>query len=264
MMKFSVESEANFATLVETVSHLRSTDGCPWDREQTHYSLRRNLLEESYEVLDALDKGDSKGLAEELGDLLLQVIMHCQIAQENGEFSVADIIELLQNKLIRRHPHVFGEVHVDTSREAEENWEIIKKQEKRRASVLDGIPKAMPALGRCQAISRRAARAGFEFPNEKDLKCKLDEELQELSDAKTLGEIEHEFGDVLFTLVNLGRWWGLDAEDSLRIANDRFCNRFNYMEKECARNGTSLSTLSVVTKETLWQQAKQAGGRENA
>ena len=263
-MTFSVESESNFATLVETISYLRSTDGCPWDREQTHYSLRRSLLEESYEVLAALDEGDSKGLAEELGDLLLQIIMHCQIARENGDFSIADIIELLQNKLIRRHPHVFGEVQVESSRKVEENWEIIKQKEKGGASVLEGVPKEMPALGRCQVISRRAARVGFEFSNEKDVKSKLDEELQELSEAKTSAEIEHEFGDVLFTLVNLGRWWGLDAEGALRIANDRFCNRFSYMEKECARKGSPLSTLSVVAKETLWQQAKRYGGGEHA
>ncbi|MQF82987.1 nucleoside triphosphate pyrophosphohydrolase [SAR202 cluster bacterium AD-802-E10_MRT_200m] len=263
-MAFSSDAGHHFAALVAIVSQLRSPDGCPWDQEQTHYSLRPNLLEESYEVLTALDQGNPKALAEELGDLLLQVIMHCQIAEENGEFDVNDIIEVLQEKLVRRHPHVFGEVKVENSKEVEENWEIIKQQENKAASSLDGVPREMPALGRCQAISRRAARIGFEFPNEKEVKSKLEEELQELSKAKTPLEMEHEFGDVLFTLVNLGRWWGLDAESALRTANDRFGKRFNYMQKECARIGRPLSQLSGDAKEALWQQAKQDEGREHA
>ena len=241
------------------IALLRAPDGCPWDREQTHASLRSDLLEECYEALEALDQGDPDAISEELGDLLVQVAFHCQIAEESGEFTDADVFRRVSDKLVRRHPHVFGDVKVQSVREVEENWEAIKEQERAGTkSLLEGVSRATPALAYAQAISHRAARAGFEWEDVAGVAAKVSEEIAELGAAQTEGEREHELGDVLLALVNLARWLGLDAESALRRASERFYGRFTHMERAAAARGEAFTALPMAVKETLWAAAKDA------
>lgn len=249
----------------QTVASLRAPGGCPWDQEQTHQSLRQHLLEESYEVLAALDAGDSDKLCEELGDLLMQIAMHAQIATEEGQFRLSDVIGQIDAKLRRRHPHVFGKVQVRDTDQVLRNWEAIKREEARgkglgeshAASSLDGVPAILPALARAQQISDRAARAGFEWPNMEGVLDKLAEEVGELCGAKDAHEIESELGDVLFTLTNVARWLRLDAESALRLACDRFSRRYAEMERQARSKGVNLADLPMSEQESLWQRAKE-------
>jgi tetrapyrrole methylase family protein/MazG family protein len=255
----------------ETVAHLRAPDGCPWDREQTHQSLRPYLLEECHEVLAALDAEDFDALAEELGDLLLQIVLHAQIASETGDFQMADVIGKVEAKIRRRHPHVFGDVIVNGVEDVLTNWEAIKRAERKAPgvegitgedqpsleSVLDGIPLAMPALARAQTISRKAVRVGFEWPNLDGVLEKLAEEAREVADAKTPEEREAEIGDLLFVTVNLARWLGVDAESALRATNERFIRRFSTVERLAHERGQGVTELDINALDMLWEKAKR-------
>ncbi|MBI4339675.1 MAG: nucleoside triphosphate pyrophosphohydrolase [Chloroflexi bacterium] len=255
-----------FSHLVDLLEQLRGPQGCPWDLEQTHQSLKRNLLEESYEVLDAIDRQDPdvSGLAEELGDVLLQVLFHAQIAREAGRFSVDDVLEAIRDKLVRRHPHVFGDAQVKDAREVEAQWEELKRQERQadpaQASRLGDLPLAMPALAYSQLIQDRASRAGFDWPALDGVLDKVAEELREISEAPTPQEKAREFGDLLFSMVNVGRWMGLHTEDTLRQANARFHHRFTTMERLAAGRGAAFEALDPEAKDKLWTEAKRLEG----
>jgi len=250
-----------FASLVSIMTKLRSPDGCPWDKKQTHASLRENLLEECYEVLEALDEGDSTKLCVELGDLLMQIVFHAQIAAESGEFELGDIIRSINTKLIHRHPHVFGSKQVKDAKEVLVNWEAIKKEERGAgASMLVNIPKIMPALSYSQEIQARVARVGFDWQNIDGVIDKLAEEVGELKRSENQGQKEQEFGDLLFTLVNIARRMGVDSEAALRQANQRFYRRFSYMEELCRQRGLDFSELAFDEQNALWEEAKRKVG----
>ena len=247
-----------FATLVDIVAKLRAPDGCPWDREQTHASLRENMMEECYEVLEALDSGEPRKLCDELGDLLMQVVLHAQIATEAGEFKLEDVVSNISAKLIHRHPHVFGSLKVKDAEEVAHNWEILKQKERPPAtSILASVPKQMPALGYSREIQRRAAWVGFDWEDVDDIIDKLVEEVREFKQADSQEEREWEFGDLLFTLVNVARRLEVDSEAALRQANQRFYRRFSYMEEACRQRGVSLSELSFDEQNALWEEAKR-------
>jgi tetrapyrrole methylase family protein/MazG family protein len=248
-----------FGALVDIIAHLRAPDGCPWDREQTHASLREYLLEESYEALAALDEGDTEKLCQELGDLLLQIVLQAQIAREAGEFEIADVLTGISKKLIYRHPHVFGEVKVGTAQEVVHNWEELKKAERNAdSSMLDSVPKQMPALAYAQKVQARVAEAGFDWKDIQGVVEKIAEEVQELQEADSAREKSNEFGDLLFTLVNFARRQGIDSETALREANDRFYRRFTFMEKLCRQRGLKFTDLSFDDQNKLWDEAKKA------
>ena len=254
------------AAFQDTVARLRAPDGCPWDREQTHQSLRNNLLEETYEVLVALDEEDEDKLCEELGDLLMQIVMHVQIATEGGAFRFADVVGRIDAKLKRRHPHVFGQVDVEGTADVLRNWEAIKADERQtaghgQASRLASVPEILPSLARAQAYSERAARHGFDWPDMEGVLAKLTEEVAELEAAQDVDERERELGDVLFTMVNVARWLGVDAESALRGACQRFAQRYASMEHQARRQGTDLATLSVAEQNELWNEAKSQESR---
>ena len=259
------ESElGRFQTLVDIVARLRAPGGCPWDREQTHLSLKRNLLEECYEVLEAIDRGEPKLLAEELGDLLVQIAFHADIAREEGEFELADVLASVNRKLVRRHPHVFGDAQVADAREVERNWEQIKQAEREQAgerkSPVEGIPKDLPALTYAQLMQDRVSRVGFEWDDISGVLDKVLEEVEELRQAVTEEEKTHEVGDLIMMLVNLSRWQGIHAEDALRQANQRFQQRYLMMEELARRRGQDFDQLPLDQKEELWQEAKGVVG----
>lgn len=245
-----------FDGLVAIIARLRGPNGCPWDREQTHASLKGNLTEEAYEVLEAIDKGDMDELREELGDLLLQVVLHSQIADDDGDFDIGDVIESISKKLIHRHPHVFVNSEVVDSKQVIAKWEDLKREEG-KLSILSGLPKDMPALSYSQAMQRRAARVGFDWDTVEDIIEKLSEEVTELQSAADHQSRVHEFGDILFTLANIARRLDIDLEAALRGTNERFCRRFSYMEEVCKERGISLASLSLEEQEDLWQEAKR-------
>jgi tetrapyrrole methylase family protein / MazG family protein len=246
--------------LVEIMGRLRR--GCPWDREQTHRSLVPYLVEETYELADAIESDNEADMCEELGDLLLQIVFHSQLATERGKFSIADVIDALSNKMIRRHPHVFGDQAVSSVAEVWANWDQLKAQEpaaQTRTSRLDGIPKGLGALQRGQKMQDKAARIGFDWPNVEGVRDKLAEELAELEQARRDGDpprLREEVGDVIFTVVNLARALGIDAEGALREANEKFYRRFRYMERRAELEGRALGDLSLDELEELWQLAK--------
>ncbi|MBL8048215.1 MAG: nucleoside triphosphate pyrophosphohydrolase [Chthonomonas sp.] len=241
--------------LVYVVDRLLGPGGCPWDQEQTHESLKKYLLEESYELMDAIDSGDNAKLKEELGDVLLQPIMHAQMQKRDGGWDIEDVAQGIADKLIHRHPHVFGDASAADSAEVLRNWDRIKQAEKGAPeSILDGIPRAMPALARAMTMSKRAARAGFEWTDVDGVWAKLDEELAEFRAATTAEEQADEMGDVLFTMVNIARWHKLDAEASLARMLDRFAARFKAME---AASDRPLADLDPEAWEELWQRAKE-------
>jgi tetrapyrrole methylase family protein/MazG family protein len=270
-----------FDELVQLMAKLRAPDGCPWDRKQTHESLKPYLLEETYEVLETIDKQDEPKLREELGDLLLQILFHAQIAAERKAFSVEEVMQLLADKLVRRHPHVFGKKGDGalTPDQVYSNWEQIKKSERQQAgrseSVLDGVPKTLPALLRAFQIQARASRVGFDWPQNGDgvhqVMDKVKEEIEELTDAYGTREkraseadqaamqrhLEDEMGDVLFSLVNLARFLKVNPEDAMRLATDRFADRFHFIEAEASRTGRTLESLTLAEMDTLWEKAKQ-------
>jgi tetrapyrrole methylase family protein/MazG family protein len=256
-------NNTSFTTFQETIAHLRAPDGCPWDRAQTHQSLRPFLLEEAYEVLETLDADEPAALAEELGDLLLQIVLHTQIATDTGEFKMGDVISHIHHKLLRRHPHVFGDIVVNGVEDVSTNWEIIKKAEKvakgqlaQTTSALDGIPPALPALTQALTISKRAVKMGFEWPNIEGVLDQLIEEAQEITEASNPAHLEAEIGDLLFSAVNLARWHNIDPESALRGTNARFRRRFRKMEELAATQGKNLSDMSIEEMETLWNEAK--------
>ena len=259
----SNEQLSEFQTLVDIVALLRAPGGCPWDREQTHESLKRNLLEEAHEALEAIDGGDPDVLTEELGDLLVQIAFHADIAREAGNFEMGDVVERINRKLIRRHPHVFGDEKVSDAREVERNWERIKAEERaasgNRKSPVDGIPASLPALAAAQLMQDRVARAGFEWDDISGVLDKLTEEVEELRRAETQEEKVHELGDVFFVLVNLSRWIDTHAEDVLRQANNRFRSRYLGMEQLASERGLDFESLLLVEKEGLWQEVKRMG-----
>ena len=247
-----------FATLVEIIAKLRAPDGCPWDRKQTHASLRENLLEESYEVLAALDEGDSEKLSDELGDLLMQIVLHAQIAAEGGEFELGDVVRGINAKLIHRHPHIFGLKKVKDADEVAHNWELLKGEEREAgASVLESVPRQMPALTYSQEVQRRVAQLGFDWEDVDGVIDKLVEEVREFKQAESSARRTEEFGDLLFTLVNVARRQGVDTEAALREANKRFYQRFNYMEAVCRQRGVNLGELSFAEQNKLWEEAKK-------
>ncbi len=245
-----------FDKLVKVMEELRKK--CPWDKKQTHESLKKYLLEETYEVMDAIDSGDSQKLKEELGDLLLQPLFHSQIAKERGEFDIYDVIRFLTDKLIERHPHVFGDANAE---EVLKNWD--KNKIESRETIFEGIPKHMPALLRSQKLQDRASKVGFDFENIDQVFGKLMEEIEELKDAINKGDsknMEHEIGDILTAVVELARFLGVNAEIALQKANDRFIRRFSYIEKKAKEKGLNLEDMSLEEMDRLWMEAKSNEG----
>jgi tetrapyrrole methylase family protein/MazG family protein len=269
-------------------ARLRRPDGCPWDREQTHESLRNHLLEEAYEVYDALGAGATPALAEELGDLLLQVILHAQLAAEEGVFDLTDVNAAIAAKIVRRHPHVFGDAEVRTASDVNRQWERIKADERAGAAnvaaaiaaattaaaetdtgaagtfaapelkgALDGVSRILPALAASQEMQERAANIGYEWPSVEGVLEKVTEEIGEFADAATPAERAEEYGDLLFVLVNVARWHGIEAEAALRAANDKFRRRFRSVERQAAGRGVALKDLDFEGLDALWDIAKQ-------
>ncbi len=251
----------------EIVAHLRAPDGCPWDKEQTLQSLGPDLLEETYEALAALDQEDFAGLCEELGDIVLMVTMLAQIASEEGYFQLSDVIQGIQAKIIRRHPHVFGDARVSGTAGVLLNWERLKEDERKEKNgggqqeeikgLLDGVAPTLPALSRAQEFQSRAAHVGFDWPDIEGVKEKLLEEWGEVARARGADQLEHELGDLLFSAVNLSRWYKTDAETALRKANQRFQKRFKYIEAQARQKNLNLTDLNIGALETLWQEAKR-------
>ncbi len=249
----------NLEELIAVVAKLRAPDGCPWDREQTHQSLRPNMLEEAYEAVDAIDENNMPHLREELGDVLLQVLLHSQIASERGDFDVDAVAKELKDKLIHRHPHVFGDTKVKDATEVKKNWDILKAEEKTdRKSVMDGLSRSQAALIAALKISKRAVKVGFEWPDEETLYECLYSEIKEFKDAEKENNHEHmeeEFGDILFAAVNLARWNKIDAEQALLKANKKFEKRFRKMEELSTK---PLTQYSFEEYDKLWKDAKKA------
>ncbi|MEE2709717.1 MAG: nucleoside triphosphate pyrophosphohydrolase [Gemmatimonadota bacterium] len=253
---------SNFENLISIMKTLRSDKGCPWDREQTHESLRPYLIEEAYEVLDAIDAKDDNELKIELGDLLLQVVFHAQLAHEEGLFSIDDVSSAVSEKLIRRHPHVFGDAKADTSDQVLTNWEKIKQSEKGpgKKSVLDGLPSHLPALLKAFRIQEKVARVNFDWQDIKAVFGKIREEISELEEAHDSTDQaaqEEEFGDLLFSLVNLARHLKVTPEDALRFTNEKFIRRFNYIEEKMSLTGESMDDATLEKLDLLWDEAKR-------
>lgn len=277
--KGAVSPESRFSHLLDLIARLRGPDGCPWDRAQTHASLRPYVLEEAYEVADAIDRGDPLALCEELGDLLLQVLLHSQIGKEMGTFDIADCMEGLSRKLIRRHPHVFGEDKIHHAAEVERRWEEIKAAERSDRETgsgprgwLDEVPSARPAMEVALRLGKRAARVGFDWDGPESVIDKIKEELLEVeravqmwraqgvNSAKAVRSLQEEIGDLLFAVVNLARVAQVDPEAALAGTNRKFCRRFEHMEAGLREKGLSLEEASLAEMEALWQSAKHLDG----
>lgn len=264
----ALENRADIQKLVDLVARLRSESGCPWDREQTRESLKPMLIEEAYEVLDALDSASPAELREELGDLLFQVVFHAQIAREKGEFHFTDIIDRLHEKMVRRHPHVFGDADLKTSQDVLRNWEDIKAAEKGTQStaepasdksLLDGIPSQLPALHAAYQMTAKASRVGFDWPHLEQVLVKLQEEIVELREALAQGDTEHitgEVGDLLFVAVNIARFLGIDPETALRRSNRKFERRFRFVESAIKASGREMKETTLEEMDSLWNRAK--------
>ena len=259
------EAGEKFAELVRIMAKLRGPGGCPWDRKQSFDTIKSYLLEETYEVMEAIDLRDWPGLAGELGDLLLQPVFFAEMAREEGLFTISESLDAINTKLVRRHPHVFGEASAETAEDVKQRWDEIKKQEKMERgapasdSILDDIPRSMPALMEAEKISKKAAGAGFEWPDINGVVEKLQEEVAELADARQSGDqehIQHEIGDLLFTLVNLARFLKVDPEQALRQTNARFRRRFAHIERQVAASGNTFSETPLERMEEFWQEAK--------
>ena len=262
----SESANDRFGELVQIMARLRGENGCPWDREQTHASIKPYLLEETYEVLESIDENDPAKLEEELGDLALQVVFHAQMADEAGLFTIADVLRGINEKLRRRHPHIFGDVKADTAQEVLFNWEQIKKLEREKAkgsaSVLDGVPRELPALLRAHRLQEKASRVGFDWNETRQVFQKVEEELAELRaamESKQPDRMEAELGDLLFSLVNLGRFIAVNPEDALRKTIARFIARFQYIEEELARRGKAPGQVTLEEMDALWAEAKAKG-----
>jgi MazG family protein len=256
---------ARFQQLISIMARLRAPDGCPWDREQTFDSIKPYTLEETYEVLDAIERRDFPGLAEELGDYILQAVFYAQMAGEQGLFGIEDALDAINEKLVRRHPHVFADEHAATPDDVKSIWAKVKAAEKNDLGrggdgLLSGVPRALPALVEAQQISSRAAGAGFDWENSEQVIEKLHEELAELAEARrsaSQDEIEGELGDILFVIVNLARFVKVDPEQALRRTNAKFRQRWSYIETQLAARGTTPAASTVAEMETLWQEAKR-------
>ena len=273
-----------FRELCEVVARLRSPTGCPWDREQTLETIKPFTLEETYELLEAIDSGDDAAIVEELGDVLLQVVLDSQIAADEGRFDLTDVVDGLTQKMIRRHPHVFGETSVNSASEVGRHWDRIKQEEKQRDSIFDGLPAALPALARAARLSKKAARVGYDFPQRAMLFDKLREELDELAeelfpdgqiptvaasvntpvepdppafDAERQKRIESELGDVLFVLANIARRWHINPEEALRTSNAKFQRRVEYIEQRLKEQGRDIRSTSLNDMEILYQEGKR-------
>jgi MazG family protein len=258
-----------FAELVSIMARLRAPGGCPWDREQTFDTIKPFLLEETYEVMDEIDRRDWPALAEELGDLLLQPVFLAQMAGEESLFTISASLDAIVQKLVRRHPHVFADANAETPDDVLQRWDEIKKQEKHEKghsapeSILDAVPRALPALVESEKISRKAAAAGFEWPDIRGVLAKLQEEMQELAiarESQNQERIEHEIGDLLFTLVNLARFVKVDPEQALRKTNARFRTRFLHVERGVSSAGETLQEIALDRMEELWEEAKHLEG----
>lgn len=265
----ALEEGTSFESFAEIVAHLRAPNGCPWDREQTHETLRKHLLEESYEAISAIDSGDFSDMREEFGDLLLQIVLQAQIANEEGQFNVNQVIHGIHSKIVRRHPHVFGELKLDGVDGVLANWEKLKEKErsekkagsekKEERGVLDGVPLALPALSQAQEYQDRAGRVGFDWPEIDGVLDKVKEEIDEIKNAETDFELASEIGDLFFALVNVARWKKIDAESALRGTNMKFKKRFAYVEQGSKKQGRNLSELTLEEMDSLWNEAKKQG-----
>jgi len=250
---------SKFNKLVDIMKKLRSPDGCPWDREQSYKDIATHTLEETYEVLDAIDRGDLNDLKEELGDLLLQIIFYSQIADEENQFNIDDVIEGISKKLIHRHPHVFGDTKANTSDEVVERWEMLKLKEGKK-SVLGGVPKSLPALLKAYRIGEKASRIGFDWEDTEGILSKIEEEARELHEARKNQDpqkTEDEYGDLLFTLANIGRFLKIDPETALRKATNKFITRFQFMEKIISEKKKNIDSLTPDEWDNLWKKAKE-------
>jgi tetrapyrrole methylase family protein/MazG family protein len=262
-----VSGSAEFERLVEIMARLRAPGGCPWDRAQSREDLKTYLVEETYEVLDAIDQGDAAMLREELGDVLLQVVFHAQISSEEGAFTIEEVCRGINEKLIRRHPHVFGEVKADTPEQVLQNWEAIKKEEKAEkngeaapVSVLSGVPRVLPALLKAYRLQQKASRVGFDWQERRQVEEKVREEWAELNEAVAEGDKAHvreELGDFLFALVNLARFLEVDPEDGLQQANAKFARRFQAIEREAQVRGRDIHGMTLDEMDELWELVKQ-------
>jgi tetrapyrrole methylase family protein/MazG family protein len=263
LSEFDKKDPGKFETLVEIVEKLRSPEGCPWDREQTHSSLRQFAVEEAYEVVEAIELGDPEKLREELGDLLLQVMLHAQIAAEDGRFDIAGVIESISRKLIHRHRWVFGDEKAESPRAALASWNRVKVEERggpeNGASILSGIPEALPALFKALSLSKRAAQVGFDWERTQDVVKKLNEEVQELEksiEAGSESEIEGELGDILFAIANAARKLGVNPELALQRSNRKFRRRFRYIEEKLAQQGRTPQDSTLEEMDALWDESK--------
>jgi tetrapyrrole methylase family protein/MazG family protein len=264
-----VKNDHPMQRLIALMADLRGANGCPWDREQTHQSLKPYVIEETYEVLEAIEVQNSGKLCEELGDLLLQVVFHAQLAAEQGQFTMADVINGVADKLVRRHPHVFGDVQVDGVAGVLDTWEKIKKKEYQaeRQSALDGVPQGLPALMQAEKLQSKAAKVGFDWGNLEGPLAKTKEEFAEFEEVLIPGAVpaagsaewermEDEFGDILFSLVNVGRFLKINPEMALRRTMDKFATRFHFMEQKAQENGKTLLEMDLAEMDQLWEQAK--------
>lgn len=259
----SLEEGTSFEAFAEIVAHLRAPDGCPWDKEQTHQTLRKHLLEESYETLSALDANDMDAMREEFGDLLLQIVLNSQIAYEAKEFNFTEVVKHVYEKIVRRHPHVFGDLKLDGVDGVLQNWEKLKEKErkgkKEEKGILDGVPAALPALSQAQEYQERAARVGFDWPEIEGVLEKIREEIEEIKTAANPEQVKAELGDLFFVLVNLARWQDVDAESALREANIKFKKRFAFVEKGAKDQGQNLTDMTLEEMDSFWNEAKRLG-----
>ncbi|HNK63735.1 MAG TPA: nucleoside triphosphate pyrophosphohydrolase [Anaerolineales bacterium] len=259
----SLGEGTSFEAFAEIVAHLRAPDGCPWDKEQTHQTLRKHLLEESYETLSALDANDIDGMREEFGDLLLQIVLNAYIAYQDNEFTMTEVTRHIYDKIVRRHPHVFGDLKLDSVDGVLQNWEKLKEKErsakKEEKGILDGVPAALPALNQAQEYQERAARVGFDWPEIEGVLDKVREEIEEIKTAQDPEQVRGELGDLFFVLVNLARWREVDAESALRQANVKFKRRFGHVEKSAREQGRNLSDMTLEEMDAFWNEAKRLG-----
>lgn len=265
---FQFKENYDINDLVDIVEILRSPDGCPWDREQDHKSIRRDFLEETYEVIEAINKDDRDGLLEELGDVLLQVVFHTQIEREKGSFELSDVADGICKKMIERHPHVFGDVNAETSEQVLENWDVIKKQTKQQKSQTESmlsIPREFPALMRADKVQKKAAKVGFDWNSVDGAFDKVSEELQELKEAVLMGaqdNVHEELGDLLFSVVNVSRFIKVDSEEALTGATDKFIDRFSKVEEMAKEQGLDMKETSLEELDKLWDKAKQVSKKD--
>jgi tetrapyrrole methylase family protein/MazG family protein len=253
----------SFESFAEIIAHLRAPDGCPWDREQTHQTLRTHLLEESYETLSAMDDDDVDAMREEFGDLLLQIVLNSQIGYEYEEFTMTQVIKHIYDKIVRRHPHVFGDAQAQDVNGVLQSWEKLKEKErkgkKQDKGLLDGVPAALPALTQAQEYQDRAARVGFDWHEIESVLEKIREEIEEVKTAQNADEVAVELGDLFFVLVNLARWKKVDAESALRGTNLKFKKRFGYVEQSAKKQGRNLSDMTLEEMDAFWDEAKKLG-----